>query len=373
MRLLLVTQDYPPDRGGIQTYCAELARAFSARGHAVRVVCPEVGPAPVHAEIPTTRLRFAGSWLFLPWAARARALVREHRATHVLYAQWQLATLVRDLGIPAGCLVHGRELLTSVLDPATALLLPRVFRRFAAAFPVSCHVETLLEARTRLPASRIHRVAPGVDVERFAPRSPERRAELRARNGFASDDLILLGVGRLAERKRYDRLIACLPALRARHPQIRVALAGSGPCREALQARADALGVRDAVRFLGDVADAEVADVYALGDVFVLPSRGATRDVEGFGIVFLEAAACGLPAIGSRSGGIVDALAHEQTGLLVDDDGELQRALERLVSDAALRTRMGAAARTRVVAELTWDHTAAGIELGLGVESARRL
>lgn len=365
MRLLLVTQDYPPDRGGIQTYCAELARALSARGHAVHVVCPAVGERPGSGgAVDVTRLRFPGSWLFLPWALRARTLIARHAATHVLYAQWQLATLAPDLGVPTGCLVHGRELLTSVLDPATATLLPRVFSRFAAAFPVSRHVETLLNARARMVASKVHRVAPGVDVERFAPRDPATRSALRARRGLGPEHVVLLGVGRLAARKRYDRVVACLPKLVAGQPNLRLVLAGSGPCQAALREQARALGVGAHVTFLGGVADAEVADVYALGDVFVLPSRGGVRDVEGFGIVFLEAAACGVPAIASRSGGIEDAVQDRISGLLVDDEVELMQALERLCGDAELRLRLGREGRARVVRELTWEHTASGIEAG---------
>ena len=113
--------------------------------------------------------------------------------------------------------------------------------------------------------------------------------------------------------------------------------------------------------------DAELADAYALGDVFVLPSRGGPKDVEGFGIVFLEAAACGLPSVGTRSGGIEDAVIDGETGLLVDDD--LVAALSRLVQDASLRERLGARARERVRAELTWAHTAQGVERGFQIAS----
>ena len=367
MRILLVTQDFPPDRGGIQTYCDELAQALEARGHAVAVVCPEVGRSYARPTVPVHRLRGPGSWLFVPWAARARALVRAHEATHVLYAQWQLAVLTPRLGVPAGCLVHGRELLTSVLDPATPWLLPRVFRGFEAAFPVSRHVERLLGARTSMVASKVHRVAPGVDPDRFAPRAPERRAGLRSAHGLGAEHVVLLGVGRLAARKNYDRVIACLPALLARNPNVRLVLGGTGPCAPALEAQARALGVTDQVRFLGELTDAELPDVYALGDVFVLPSRGARKDVEGFGIVFLEAAACGLPAVATRSGGIEDAVVDDVTGLLLPEDEPeaLARALQRLVEDAELRRRFAVAARRRIVTSLTWDDTAAGIEAGL--------
>ncbi len=360
MRLLLVTQDFPPDRGGIQTYCHELALGLGRLGHEVRVICPDVGARhAADVELPVRRLHGPGSWLFLPWAARLRGLLRAHRPTHVLYGQWQLAVLARP-GVPTGCLVHGRELLTSVFDPLTPWLLPRTFAHVDVAFPVSRHVEDLLRARAH--PRRVARVAPGVDPVRFAP-SP-RRAELRQARGLGREHVVLLGLGRLAARKNFDRVVACMPALRAARPEVRLVLGGSGPLEAALRAQVDRLGVADVVQFLGDVPDAELPDAYALGDVFVLPSRGGLRDVEGFGIVFLEAAACGLPAVATRAGGIEDAVRDGETGLLVQAD-ELEAALQRLVQDASLRARLGTSARARILAELTWDHTARGIERGL--------
>jgi phosphatidylinositol alpha-1,6-mannosyltransferase len=364
VKLLLVTQDFPPDRGGIQTYCVELARALRGRGHDVIVVCPDVGKthAADHA-MTVQRLRGPGSWLFLPWAAHARRLAKGR--THVLYAQWPLGLLART-GLPTGCLVHGRELLTSVLDPLTPWVLPRVFSHFDATFPVSRHVESLLRERAHAP--HVHRVAPGVDVARFSSRPPERRAVLRAAVGLRPEHVVLLGLGRLAARKNFDRVIACMPALRAKNSAVRLVLGGTGPLEGALRAQVASLGLGECVQFLGELSDADLPDTYALGDVFVLPSRGGPRDVEGFGIVFLEAAACGLPAIATRAGGIEDAVADGETGILIDTD--LEGALSRLVQDAALRKRYGAQARARIVNELTWEHTARGIERGFQVDSA---
>ncbi len=369
MKILLVTQDFPPDRGGIQTYCWELAKALQRRGHGVEIVCPDVGkPHTADAELVVHRLRGPGSWLFGPWAARSARLIRDSGASHLLYAQWPLGLLARP-ALPTACLVHGRELLTSVLDPLTAWALPRVFARFDAALPVSRHVESLLRTRLQgVTRPRIERVAPGVDPRQFAPRSAERRAELRRARGLAPEHVVLLGLGRLAARKNFDRVIACLPALRAHSSQVRLVLAGTGPLEAALRTQVAALGLRECVHFLGEVSDAELPDAYALGDVFVLPSRGGPRDVEGFGIVFLEAGACGLPAVATRAGGIEDAVVHGATGLLIDT--ELEGALLRLVQDAALRTTLGAQARERVLAGFTWDHSAQGVERAFQSASA---
>lgn len=367
-KIVLCTQDFPPDRGGIQTYCDELSKALVRAGHQVVVVAPGRGAARAEGGRPEIRrIRVPGSWLMLPLAWRLPRLIGELRPDAVLFAQWQLAVGLPRLPVRSGCMVHGRELLTSVLDPATPWILPRVMRRFDVVFPVSAPIAALLAERAA--PRRVLRVWPGVDAERFTPLTAEARRALRIRYGIEADAVVLGAVGRLAERKNVGHLIAALPTLR--DLPVRVVIAGRGPLEHALRAQAVALGVADRVCFLGAVADAELPGVMGLCDVLVLPGLAArsARDVEGFGIVFAEAAACGVPAVAGASGGIVDAVIDGETGVLVRDLAELPAVLRALIVDAPRREQLGRAARARVLRELTWAHTAQAIVTALDLTS----
>jgi phosphatidylinositol alpha-1,6-mannosyltransferase len=376
MDILLVTQDFPPEEGGIQTYLLELARRFVARGHAVRVLCPAVVGAPAGAGRPgdtgvgpsspvsgledLVRVRAPGSsflWsrllTYLPGY-----LKRNPSVERVLYAQWQGAA--GALFAPKGgrkeyCLVHGRELLTSVFGPLHAPLLRRAFARLDGAFPNSNEVMRLTRERAR-PACPLHVVHPGVDPQAFRPVDA---GFLRARYGLG-DAPVIVSLGRMVARKNLAGLIAALPAVRQAVPGARLLLGGTGPERADLQERAAALGLRDSVLFPGRIADGEMAAHYSLADAFCLPSLASEKDVEGFGIVYLEAGACEVPVVGGRAGGVPDAVADGETGLLVDPRSreELADALIALLSDRARGKAMGRRARERVLRDFTWESCA---------------
>lgn len=362
MDILIVTQDFPPERGGIQTYVFELARHFAARGQTVRVLCPgraDAGGTPAGLA-ECTRLPVASSFLWarlltsLPGYLRARPSV-----DRVLYAQWQGA--LGALSAPKGArrefaLVHGRELLTSVFGPLQGPLMRRAFARLDGAFPNSGAVLDLARERAR-PACPLHLAHPGVDPAAFRP--VEARF-LRERYGLG-DAPVIVSLGRMVARKNLAALLEVLPAVRRAVPETRLLLGGTGPEREALMARAAALGLGGAVLFPGRIADGEMAAHYSLADVFCLPSLSTAKDVEGFGIVFLEAGACGTAVVGSRAGGVPDAVAEGETGLLIDprSRAELASALIALLSDRGRARSMGRKARERVLADFTWETCAA--------------
>ncbi len=361
MRVLLVTQDFPPDRGGIQTYSFELARGLEALGHHVGVLCPDVGAThEADRTLDVERVRVPGSWLFVPLLASMKRRIERERITHVVYAQWPLALwhlLQRGKRppVPTVCLVHGRELLFSVLDPLTSHLLPRVFATFDASLPVSRPIERLLQETSR-PAGMVRIVPPGVDAELFRPAAAER---LREKHGL-SGKKVLLSIGRLAARKNLPLLIDVMPELLRTEPEVRLVLGGDGPEKSKLEERVRSLGLEGKVVFLGAIADADLAAHYSAGDVFVLASLASSRDVEGFGIVLLEAAACGLPVVAARSGGMPDALDEGKTGLLYEpsDRNQLVSHLRALLSDDARRAAMGRNGRARIEREFTWKHNA---------------
>ncbi len=190
-----------------------------------------------------------------------------------------------------------------------------------------------------------------------------RRRRATNRSGarlLAGADVLLLSVGRLQARKGHDLVLRALARLAPGDPRVRYVVIGDGPERQRLEQLARQLRVADRVAWAGIVATHELPACYASADVFVHPNRVEGADFEGFGIVFLEAAASGLAAIGGRSGGVPEAIEDGRTGLLVSgtDAEELARAIVRLAGDAAARRLMGEAGRARALQEFSWERAA---------------
>ena len=167
---------------------------------------------------------------------------------------------------------------------------------------------------------------------------------------------LLAGIGRLEPRKGFDKVIAAMPELAQRFPDVMLAIGGDGPDRARLEALAQAKGVGDRVKLLGRVDDAMRTALLASADLFVMPTRRAGRSVEGYGIVYAEAAWYGVPAVAGAEGGGAEAVVDGETGCVVagDDETAVLRGIERLLSDDTLRKRMGEAAQRRVRQQGTW-------------------
>ena len=204
---------------------------------------------------------------------------------------------------------------------------------------------------------------PGVDAERFRPARPVDADAIRRRHGIAPGRPLVVCVSRLVPRKGQDVLIGAMPAILRREPDAALLVVGGGPDRE--RARGDGRGdaPSGSVAFAGEVADDDLPAYHAAADVFAMPcrSRLAGLEVEGFGIVFLEAAASGRPAVAGRSGGAAEAVVDQQTGLVVDGAGaQGGRAGDRAAAgEPRLAAAMGEAGRARVEAEFTWQRSAA--------------
>ena len=170
---------------------------------------------------------------------------------------------------------------------------------------------------------------------------------------------MLLSVARLVPRKGIDTVLQALPQLLAQSPDLQYWIVGNGPARVSLGRQAQELGLIQAVRFMDKVSDSELPEIYRRATIFVLPARADYHagSVEGFGIVYLEASASGLPVVAARSGGAAEAVIENETGLLVppDDPAALGQALQRLLDDAQMRQEMGRAGRRWVEREMNWD------------------
>ena len=372
MRLLFVTQDFPPAVGGIQTYACELARRFAGWTDELVVLAPDhphAAEADAHLPFEVHRVVASGDWFPLHAARHVARLSRQRRLDAAFCAQWFSAlpvVLMRRFGAPKRLFVaaHGREVLYEPLRAPGFVragyngLRHRVFVGAEHLFPVSAYTGGLLRD-VGVDAGRITVVNNGTDPAWFAPIDP---AALRDRLGL-NGKTVLLTVCRLVARKGVDSTIRALPGILREVPNVMYLVVGDGPDLGRLEALALSLGVEQHVRFLAGVDYTAIVHYYNVADVVTMPCRGEPPEVEGFGIVFLEANACEKPVIGTYSGGIPDAVRHEETGLLVEpgDVEGLTASILRLLTDTDLARRLGRQGRERVVKESNWDAVAGRI------------
>lgn len=355
---LLVTNDFPPKLGGIQSYLYELWRRLPPAETTV-LTTPYAGAAAWDAAVDF-RVERTREPVLLPHPALARridALAREVRADVIFV----------DPALPLGWLgprltaapwivvTHGAEVTVPGRLPASRALLGRVLRAAdgvvaAGEYPAR---EAVRAAGRALPTVVI---PPGVDVDRFTPPPSEgSRRAARTRFGLDPDRPTVVGVSRLVPRKGFDVLLDAVAMLEI---DLQVAISGGGRDEARLRTRARRLGLEERVHFLGRVPDADLPDVYRAADLFVMVcrERWGGLEAEGFGIVFLEAAATGVPAIAGRSGGSHEAVRDGETGFVVDPDDVtvLAHQIERVLVQDDLRARLGATARAFAV-ESSYD------------------
>ena len=359
---MLVTNDFPPRIGGIQRTLEALWRELPPER--VGVFCPDWDDAETYDAAAPFRVfrqpeRFL--WPTRKIAGRIEAAAREMGAEVLLFgATYPLALTgprLRSRGLPYLSAAHGFEYWLS-LAPGTHTLMRRATGK-ATRVPVMCSSFIARTVRTAVPAQvPVDVLYPGADVERFRPDLATEN--IRVALGLDGAPLVVC-VSRLVKRKGQDTLIDALPAIRARVPDARLLIVGGGPDEERLRDRAASLG--DAVVFAGQVPEDDLPRYYAVGDVFAMPCR--TRlgglEVEGWGNVFIEAAACGRPVVVGDSGGARESLVDGETGILVDGKRTeaVADAVASLLADPARAAAMGAAGRERVLRDHTWPEIAA--------------
>ena len=359
MSHLLVTNDFPPKVGGIQTYLWELWRRLDPSTFTV-LTTPYEGAAAWDAEQPfvveRTRQR-----VLLPTPSLVRRideLARRTRASLVLLDPALPVGLVGPhLAMPYGVVLHGAEVTVPGRLPGSRAALARVLRGAqeviaAGGYPAA---EGERAARRSLPVTV---VPPGVDVDRFVPLSDDERRTARRRLGLPEDGRLVVSISRLVPRKGMDVLIEASARLATTRPDLTVVIGSTGRDRGRLDKVVASTGAP--VQFLGRVPDTDLPALYGAADVFAMlcRNRWAGLEQEGFGMVFLEAAACGVPQVAGDSGGAAEAVEDGVTGLVVEqpkDPVAVAEALARLLDDPTLRARMGHAARKRAVAELSHD------------------
>ena len=381
---LLLTQDFPPHLpGGISVYYHQLCRHI---GGAVSVLAPKVGdasefdarqPFRIHRRrmpivplehkreirFPALRWPRVGYVAGCQWLAFYRyglELSRSEGADTVLFGHLYLAPLGprlrRKAGVRYGVFLHSGELhryfgistvrsaMIAALDAADFLIVNSDFTR-----------RQYLDRGVRSD-QRFLKVNPGVDTSHFRPDAGDPGA-LRRRLGVADRPLVL-SVARLVEPKGQDTVLRAFPEILAKVPDAAYVVVGDGPFRRDLERLAERLGLRDRTFFTGFVPAEELPSYYRAADVLAVPSREVTPDVpiEGFGIVYVEAGACGTPTVGGRGGGTDESIEDGVTGYRVDPDdpSAVAEAIARILSDRELGERLGTAGRDRAVRLFDW-------------------
>lgn len=356
-RVVIITQDFFPDVGGITTWVHEFARHLSGAGCEVLVVTKSFdgfnGGETV--SYPVLRLDHRG-WKKHKYARIRKAIAPLNAGDTVfLCANWKMAVPCLSLSFTTSIryfvVVHGLDALEARFK--NRLLQKLALWRAEAVLPVSRYTASLIEMPRLHRSGRMQVVPNGVDCSVFVPQ--ERNTKIEQKYGLG-DGPRILNIGRLIPRKGFDMTIRAMALVRDKSACFYIG--GTGPYENELRRIVAELALEDRVTFLGFVPDDDLVDLYNACDVFCMPSRALPLNVEGFGLTYLEAAACGVPSIGGKNSGAEDAIVDGETGLLVDAESPeaIADALNWLAADRDFRNQLGEQALKRVRESFGWHH-----------------
>lgn len=376
LRIMLLTDAYLPHAGGSRVYYHNLFSRLAALGHDVTVYTTKVkGWEAFDRAEQTSRyrirrhfeplrdfsysqlLKIVGPALVALW----NILRRRPNLIHCgdLYPSAVIALLAKRIfGIPFVAYSHGEDITLTDERRFQPKLRDLIYHSADAIIANGQFAVENLH-RIGIDPAKIHKLTPGLDASAFFPEPPDR--ELKTRYGLEGS-LVVVTIARLVSRKGHARVLRALADLEGQIPPTKYLIAGRGPLEAELRQLAQELGIAPNVVFAGYVPDEQINQHYNLADLLAMPNTAEAGDVEGFGMVFLEANAAGKPVIGGRSGGVSEAIAHGVTGLLVASDEELREALRTLLNDAGLRARFGAAGLQRARHDFAWPDRAAALE-----------
>lgn len=373
MRILVFSTDYPPTTGGMARYSHEIARHFHLGGDEVAVLSTrQTGDSDFDAQQPFTTYR---ATLFplreIPLLFLLHRIIKKRNIDCIFCITW----------FPCGALCYLHSVLSTNNTPYIVAVQGSDF--FSSSFSLKLKIkgklswlrkQTLLNAlavcpnsvytknkivEMGFPETKMTVVHPGVDTSIFKPVPPSKTWKNTYPLGGKK---IILTVARLDAHKGVDNVIKALPRVQKAAPDFAYLVAGAGPEENHLKTLAAQLNVSDSVFFLGPVpSDEKLVALYSLCDVFIMPSRelpGRPDLIEGFGISFIEANACGKPAIGGRSGGVPDAVENGISGLLVNPESadDIAEALIRLLTQGDFAETLGEKGRRRAEEQFTWTH-----------------
>jgi len=366
MKIICITNDFGPRAGGIETFVIGLIERLP-KGKVIVYTSSQEATSEYDekwfAEFGVKVIRDR-SKILLPTPRVVRAIGKVIRDENIKIAMFGAAA---PLAVMSGrlrksgvvrivALTHGHEVWWAKLWP---------FKLAISYIGNQVDHLTYLGSFTRNEISRalspsskqaMVKIAPGIDTSHFAPDSSAQ--QLRSSLGL-TDKKVIVSVGRLVHRKGQDTLIKSLPEILKEHPSAHVSMVGNGPYREHLQKLVVKLQLENSITFIGRIQYAELPRYLCAGDLFAMPSRSrlAGLEVEGLGIVYLEASACGLPVIAGKSGGAPDAVIEGVTGVSVDGRkaGEVSAAVIKMLDNPEESKRMGEAGREWIQANWRWE------------------
>ena len=362
---LFITNDFGPRAGGIETFVHGLIERLP-KGSVIVYTSAQANAQTFDAEwllkygVEVIRDR---SKILLPTPRVIKAcqkLISNRKLSKVAFgAAAPLAMMARAMRSAGAqkvvALTHGHEVWWAKVPPFSFAIRYMGKNIDAITYLGDYTRGEISKALSEADASKLVQIAPGIDVDHFVPTDS---SNLRAELGL-TDKSVIISVGRLVHRKGQDKLISALPEIKTSVPNVHLVLVGVGPHQDYLEKLALKLNVSDCVTFIGRINYAELPKYICLGDIFAMPSRSRFfgLEVEGLGIVYLEASACGLPVVGGKSGGAPDAVLVGETGMVVDgtNSSEIADACIELLNNPELCALMGANGRAWIIENWRWE------------------
>ncbi len=365
-KILCITNDFGPRAGGIETFIIGLIERLPQGSVIVYTSSQAESPAfdaGWRENFGVEVIRDKAKILLPTWrvSRNVRRVIAQRDITSVFFGAAAPLGLLARGARRAGAknivaLTHGHEVWWSKLWPFSWAI-KRIGKSVDSLTYLGDYTRRAISKALKSEShSKLVHLAPGIDTDHFSPakKSPRIRRELGL-----EDKKVIVSVGRLVHRKGQDFLIDALPIIEQNIPNVHLLLVGEGPYRSELEKRANSLGVRERITFIGRVQYAELPEYICAGDIFAMPSRSrlAGLEVEGLGIVYLEASACGLPVIGGVSGGAPDAVIEGETGFSVDGKSApaIAQAAIQLLENPDFAAKLGAQGRDWIVSKWRWE------------------
>lgn len=360
-KTLLITLDFPPQTGGVATYLGNFCAQLNPEN--ICVLANRVRQNFLYDEkqkytIMRKSLLYRFIWpRWLKAYFTAKKIVQQQNISQLLISHvLPIGYVCLLLKLPFIVICHGYDVQLATANPWKEMWFKKIMKKANTIIVNSEYTKKAITDICTLDEDIIRIVAPcpntlTTEVSEEALSNIKTKLDIQDKN-------VLLSVGRLVERKGFDTVIRSLPIVIKDNPDILYILVGGGPYQKKLEQLSIKYQVQDYVVFAGRVDDEELPVYYGLSDIFIMPSRIIeNKDVEGFGIVFLEANMYGKPVIAGDTGGVRDAVVDGETGILVDPENtqEIANSILSLLKDKALRKTMGQKGKQRVENEFTWD------------------
>jgi phosphatidylinositol alpha-1,6-mannosyltransferase len=370
-KILLTTNFFPPEYGGIQNYLYNITLRLPKDNIFVLADKNDVKEFDADQPFKIYRKSFKSPLRFLKLTSldlylKTKSIIDKENINLLWAGHFYLPALTCYLfkkarGLPYFIFAYGKEITElQNVSQIKKRLMQKIFSEADRIITISDYLKSKLE-NTGVDRHKITKIYPGVDSEVFSPKD-QPKARKKISNLIGRDIKhynIILSVGRLVKRKGHDMVIKSLSSVLKRYPKTTYLIVGDGPDRERLKMLTSKLNLERYVIFSGAPKSQDLPNYYNASDLFIMPSRilNEKKDVEGFGIVYLEASACGKPIIAGKGGGVAEAVENKKTGILADPENpdEIAEATLKLLNNPKLAKNLGQAGRERVVRDFNWD------------------